>query len=349
MKINKDSSVLVYVWIGDKLPSWSKKALKISKKTAGIETILITSKKCEKIKCVSKQYYLEDFYKKTDKIFPKGVGFSSTFNNGFWLKTTERFHVLEQFMHFYNYQTIFHAELDNLIFDIDTLNCTLNKLGKGIFVPRDAVNRGIASLIYINNANSLSKITSFYSNNPSVIAHNDMDILGSLSTHDCDFHSLPTESESFTKNFDSNGQIIHSHQTGGIFDAASIGQYILGFDPKIVAKIFVHNCIYNENLHFDFSRVSFELDVDKCISQMTELQSKSSKKLYNIHVHSKLFDLIDNPKTLLRIVERLNNGKRSMLYFNLYNFFYLNVRYIVARMYKFIIKPLLRLTLKEYK
>jgi len=349
MKIDDRAPVLVYVWIGGKLPSWSKIALKISQKNANLRIILITSEKCEKVNFIFKQYYLEDFYEKPGELFPEGIGFNKKFSNGFWLKTTERFHVLEQFMHSYDYQEIFHAELDNLIFDIGNLGSTLDRLGKGVFVPRDAPNRGIASLIYINNVNSLSKVTSFYSNNPNVIAHNDMEILGSLLANDSEFHSLPTESEYFTKDFNSNGQTIHSHQTAGFFDAASIGQYIFGFDPRNSSNIFMYNCFYNENLHFDFSRVSFELDVDKCVSQMTELESKSSKKLYNIHVHSKLFDLIDNPKTLSRIVERLNNGKRSMLYFNLYNFFYLNVRYIVARMYKFIIKPLLRLTLKEYK
>ena len=244
-------------------------------------------------------------------------------------------------MHFYNYQNIFHAELDNLIFDINDLSGTLNKLGKGIFVPRDSVSRGIASLIYINNANSLSKITSFYSNNTSIIAHNDMDILGSLLTNDCEFHSLPTESESFTKNFDSNGQVLESQQTHGIFDAASIGQYTFGFDPRIVAKLIVKNCIYNENLHFDFSKINIELDMVNGVSSIIDLQTKLTKRVYNIHVHSKLFYLIDNPKKLSQIVERLNSGKCSILCFNFYNYVYLNIRYIAARMYKIIIKPLL--------
>ena len=61
MKIDDRAPVLVYVWIGGKLPSWSKIALKISQKNANLRIILITSEKCEKVNFIFKQYYLEDF------------------------------------------------------------------------------------------------------------------------------------------------------------------------------------------------------------------------------------------------------------------------------------------------
>jgi hypothetical protein len=98
--------------------------------------------------------------------------------------------------------------------------------------------------------------------------------------------------------------------------------------------------MHNENLHFNFNEVNLKLDIDVGVSCITDLQTKLDKNIYNIHVHSKLFYLIDNPKKLSKVIGDLNNGKCSVLYFNIFNFFYLNVRYVVARIYTLTIKPI---------
>ena len=71
------------------------------------------------------------------------------------------------------------------------------------------------------------------------------------------FFSLPTES--FKENL-KHFNIIHPKYTQGIFDAASIGQYCFGIDPKISKYYPTKNLFINENSKIDFK--NFEIFVN---------------------------------------------------------------------------------------
>ena len=332
MSTNK--AILVYVWIGKKLPKWSHRAIEISKKTSKAEIHFILSRQC-KIKVTGINYhYLEDFYKEPSQIFPNGYGLNKNFSNGFWLKTTERFFVLEQFMEKYGFSEIFHAELDNIVFNLKELRPKLNNIGEGCFVPRDSIERGIASLVYINKIESVKAITGYFSHRNFIDANNEMQILGNLILSNDLFYPLPTESNAHMSNITSQNSMVSVKQVNGVFDAAAIGQFLFSHDPNVVGKLLIKNRILNEYLKFDLDKVTFELDIDNSIANFKLKNSDYVMNIYNIHIHSKLFHLIDNAEKLEKIVRRINNGTSSLLKFNILNFILISFRGLVGRVYR---------------
>ena len=148
-------------------------------------------------------------------------------NNNFWLFTSLRFEVLNYFIKKSNINSFFHAEIDNLLFNFDDLDDKFNQIGHGIFVPRDGKFRAIASFIYCNRPSCLDELLSLYS--PPFNPENDMQALGIYANKSKYFFSLPTESYEYTKRI---WKVLLPEITNGLFDAAAIGQYCLGIDPR---------------------------------------------------------------------------------------------------------------------
>ena len=94
--------------------------------------------------------------------------------------------------------------------------------------------------------------------------------------------SLPTESYEYTKRI---WKVLLPEITNGLFDAAAIGQYCLGIDPRNNKYQPTFNLFKNE-----FSKINFlELEIFSNGTQffLRFFKKKKFFKLYNIHVHSK--------------------------------------------------------------
>jgi hypothetical protein len=147
---------LVFIWIGENFPKWGFTAIELAfKHNQDIQIDLIVSGRlinsCLKMNsrlCVRK---VEDYYAVDKSLESLKLLGDLKFRNKFWLRTTERYIVLKNYMLKEHISQCFHAELDNVIFDLDDLNLKLNQYGKGIFAPRESLERGVASLIYVND------------------------------------------------------------------------------------------------------------------------------------------------------------------------------------------------------
>jgi hypothetical protein len=304
---------LVYVWIGSSLPAWARMALKLSNLNSGVVTILISSKSIGSVPEVSEQIFLEDFYTPPKNISHEFDDMSLAFRDGFWIKTTERFFVLQQFMEEYSMKAIFHAELDNLIFDISDLSKKLDSVGVGFFCPRDSIDRGIASLVYINQVTSLKEMTDvFMKNKPGY--QNDMLLLGDLLKNSNNFYSLPTENK-LEVNKKELWETVNHTDLGGIFDAASIGQFLFGIDPRN-SNTLLFNGFENENKGCDLWNLKFINCLERRTFQIKDNASSTRLNLYNIHIHSKLFNILSNPHKLSHVLENINSGKKTLMTLN---------------------------------
>jgi hypothetical protein len=305
---------LIYVWLGPVLPAWARISLMLSKNTSGLETVLLCNRSVGDVSEVSTQYYLEDFYIPPDVLRGNGNDLRVKFRHGFWIKTTERFFVLEQFVKKFSHENIFHAELDNLIFNIADLGEKLDTVGSGLFCPRDAVDRGIASLIYINNQKSLSEFTNLALGRLNYDS-NDMDILGCLLNESKNFYSLPTEI-SFKSSSPPPWVYVTSETASGIFDAAALGQFLFGIDPRNCNGL-LYNGFENENKGYDLWKLNFEIDLQYGKATVRDSGNSKEANLYNIHVHSKLFKqfLIDG--RIETIIQKINAGEKTRMSLNI--------------------------------
>jgi hypothetical protein len=307
---------LIFIWIGNEIPSWALRSLNLAVKMSNIPVILLCNRNINiKINGLT-LINIEDFYSLQHDVWLKNIkDLFKKYRDGFWIKTTERFLVLNAFVKKYNIPKFFHAELDNLIFDISKLSNVLDEVGSGFFCPRDQKDRGIGSLVYCNNINALEQMADTILSGK-IRFENDMKLLGFLLENNKLFHTLPNES-CFNSRKNNLWETISPNLTKGIFDAASIGQYILGIDPRntgIVLRngqvdILINAGCRLEHLRFNYNDYSNTFKIN-------DLDSRKEFNLYNLHVHSKLFKKIENKKTFYKILNRLNENKYTLLSIN---------------------------------
>lgn len=304
---------LVFVWIGHRLPNWCEHSLKLNKMTSGAPIVLLCERGTPSIEGVDYQIEIETFYTKEkflDDLFPRK---KNQFRDGFWLKTLERFFVLHSFMQHFSIERTYHAELDNLCFSTGKLGAFLKNSPPGFYCPRDAINRGIASLVLINGFEPLSQMIDFISDESTKVG-NDMSVLGTLLSTNSLYFSLPTENV-LSENFNQRWDHIDIDSVGGLFDAASIGQYLFGIDPRNVRGL-NFNLFINENMEIAPSKYNFELDIAKKTASLIDVERNKKIQLLNVHVHSKVFRKICEKRFVSRTVRTANNAQRTFINYN---------------------------------
>jgi hypothetical protein len=305
LKINK--APLIFVWLGDSMPKWGLISLRINLLTSGVDIYLICTYKLNINIPGIKRINIEDFYQTDNNLKCNNLLRQNTkFRDGFWIKTSERFFILSKYWKIAK-MPFFHAEIDNMVFNISRLPCRLEQYGCGVYVPRDSINRGIGSLIYVNS----DSLDEFCEDVLSNVKHcsNDMIILGELLINSTNFKSLPTETIFSTKKLWTN---LDYKLTGGIFDAASIGQYLFGIDPRN-KRLPLSNGFINENCIIDMRKLAFQIDLESGILDIHDKASNCKVNLYNLHVHSKRFDIFQDIDYVNYILLRINSQKSTML------------------------------------
>ena len=309
-------SPLIFVWLGKKIPQWSLETFKFARKNNASREIILLHNNFQNLK------YEKLFLKLSINLIQIKINLNqseilnskSLIEGSFWKLSSLRFEVLSDFIISRKINSFFHAEIDNLIFNINSLENKLNKVGNGIFAPRDDYDRALGSFFYCNDNSSIKEIIKLYK--PPYKVLNDMHALGLYSQLNSKFFSLPTES------FENNKllwDIINPLSLGGIFDAAAIGQYLLGVDPNNVKYEPTYNLFENEKAKIDFNQLDFSTDgIDIYIKPSI---NNDFYKLYNLHVHS---------KNIKRAIKLLNKSK-------IYSFAKVKKKIIVARRYKIIL------------
>ena len=148
---------------------------------------------------------------------------------GFWYNTSARFFILYAFMAKTGIRNVIHIENDVLLY----YNCD-EVLAKPLYnssrlcIPFDSYERNIASIVYIPDAILFGQILVHYD-----YAKNDMYNFSEIRKNTGLIDNFPIfideESDIEERAFVSKGW---SRFGGYIFDAAAIGQYIGGVDPR---------------------------------------------------------------------------------------------------------------------
>ncbi len=311
---------IIFVWIGNPPPSFLDKSISFSIKRNPKRIFYILSDSSRsRFKFANNFKNLKIIKIKELPNQSQFLGSEFLFRGNFWKYTSQRFEVLSDFVEKNNINKFFHAEIDNLLFNFDKLDWKLDKIGNGIFVPRDSIDRGIASFIYCNKKSCLKDILKMYL--PGKNASNDMHALGLYANQNKNFYSLPTES--FAQNV-KLWDIISPNECQGIFDAAAIGQYCLGIDPNNNRYNPTFNLFRNENSRVNFDKLEIISDNKELFIRLPE--SKIIRKIYNIHVHS---------KNIRMAIELINKEK-------IYNYLTLKKKVVVAHKFKFLAGPILK-------
>jgi hypothetical protein len=246
----------------------------------------------EKIFVITNGIFFDNFHLYKDKInlinvidldesyhFYEKTNLDKSFRNGFWTLTSLRFFYIYSLMEKYNLTNCIHIENDVLLYyNVNTLE---NKFSEDyMYVPFDTYKRNIASIIYIPNCRVFKNILDKYD-----FTKNDMENFYYIKLYTGLIKNLPIFPDICAT---SNEELFVSENFNVfniIFDAAAIGQFLGGVDPK--------NCAYdtvgfiNETCVIKYNKYSFLWEVENNVKKPHLLINGSKFKIFNLHIHSK--------------------------------------------------------------
>jgi hypothetical protein len=209
------------------------------------------------------------------------------FRGGFWALTSARFFYLYEFMRSRNLENVVHLENDVLIYrNVDMLDELLDKTK--IYLPFDTFKRNIASIMFIPDCNIFKTLLDKYD-----FAKNDMENFSVIQSQTGLINNFPIfinnpngspEYQFVTKNF---------KQFNMIFDAAAIGQYLGGVDPRNIpgdTTGFVNEtCIIKYDQYRFVWKVIYDIRCPYIVIK-NENGIDCSYPIFNLHIHSKALD-----------------------------------------------------------
>lgn len=236
-----------------------------------------------------KLVYVEDlndtfhFYERTS--------LDKSFRNGFWALSSLRIFYLYSFMEKYRIKDVIHLENDVVIY----YNCDelLGQVERNkIYVPFHAFNINIISIIYIPNSEILKPVLVNWNVN-----YSDMSVFVSFKAA---FPQLITEFPIFKEQpeFNENPEqkmVCNNYERfNRIFDAAAMGQYLGGIDPRnnannTIGFVNKESCIKYNDYQFVWKYVPLaEGSSENEMMKKPFLFVKEEEiPIFNLHIHSK--------------------------------------------------------------
>jgi len=195
------------------------------------------------MRCLKRDFNVIDVKIENLKMTDEHRHFNKTYTNlsmnGFWKFTMERFFIVEECMRDFELQNIIHLEADNLVyFSSDKIIDKCKQIDK-ILIPSDNETRFIAGTCFINRASELRLLNKYFS----TMSYNraEMETIMTFAKEnpaviDClpvimDDYPYELKVDEGEKVIDTKKFSRHTNHFEAIFDAAAIGQYLLGIDP----------------------------------------------------------------------------------------------------------------------
>ena len=310
---------LYFVFLGSKLPTYAKASIKLASVTSGIDLCLIGNRSIqESAKSLPVRFIaIEDFYdSKEFDLAKNGITADHKYRNGIWLKSLERFFVIYQYMIAFNMPSILHAELDQLLFKTDMLSESLeNTRLTGLFFPFHSETSAIASIVYINDLAAFKSLLDFAQTD--IQYANEMVLIAEWSKENPDLvFQLPTAATLLQNRKDSylpKVRLLTAVELGGIVDAAQLGQWVAGIDPKHLSLSERPLTLYADSPN-EFVLGREQLETLRFVHdgvgavKISTNSGLSSVPLYNLHIHSKIHSALVNGK--ISFFELLDSASR---------------------------------------
>lgn len=313
-----------FIYLGQRLPKYAWPSIELAQRHSGLNVHLISD-----IRAIPAHpdntfdvVDVRDFYKPQEfEKFADKISSSHSFRSGFWLRTLERFFVMEQLMIDRSLPNILHAELDQLLFNAGDLASNLDKSEKrGMFLPFHDSNSAVASIFFCNDVSSIRGLIDFGFSSTDV--ENEMSLIARFANSTTSrVHALPTISSETKPEVTTRLTSITpipAERLGGVVDAAQIGQWVAGIDPRNVppTKAPVTKFVDQPNPMLlnreELEDTHFTLSSDSTLS--VSVGDKALFRLFNLHIHSKIHGhLWRQDPTLQRLVRYANSSSEEKI------------------------------------
>lgn len=311
--VNFKKAPLIFVY-GGKFPEYGNESVIFNGKHSKKNIILLCNKNQTNFK-ITNNIKLFDYDEFNDDrlFFLKKIKKLNKFRSSFWILSIERYFVLLKFVNKLKINSFFHGELDNVFFNLSNVDSKLNKFGRKFFFPIDN-KKGFGSIVYINSTKILEQFCEYALSQLEKKFYNDMELLFMFSKKFPQHTKfLPTEKSVFLKK---NNNTLDYKFTKGIFDAARIGQYLFGVDPRNIKGNLYNKVIIDDKkvikkkLKKYYDNCKFYFDNQKFYFKFY----KKKINIFNLHIHSKLIKDIFTKKNYKNILDNINNNRSSQLF-----------------------------------
>jgi hypothetical protein len=313
-----------FVYLGPNLPRYGLASIELASRYSGVNVHLIGNAKMARSLRNSPARFtaVEDFYNEAEfRDVSKRITFPHSFRQGFWLKTLERFFVLSQYMSTENLDSIFHAELDQLLFRADLLLSKLDEASqRGLFLPFHTADLAVASVFYCNSQGALRSLLDFASEAGTF--SNEMMLIANWAKHNPE-HMFPLPTTASVVDASANppylALTLNSNQIGGVVDAAQLGWWVAGVDPRNVPILdlpltkFADKTEVSLMSRQQLSRLKFNFNPQDGFLNV-EYGEEFDTKLFNLHIHSKIHrHLLRSDSSLERLFSQANQIRPTLI------------------------------------
>lgn len=301
-----DAYSIVFVHLGDELPSYLYDAghqARLFNATADI--MVIAEQKA--IDCYDKEAFIQDdiVFVACEDLKPSELHLEfrqktlldTSFRQGFWRKCTERFYLIEELMRQHELTDVFHLEYDNMLYvDLDDIMDVFHMYPNSA-ATFDNDDRCIPGFMYFAHAQAATNLVT-YITSVCTSGLNDMQVIARYKNWhgDKEISSLPITMPAYIKKIglrSPSGLTVvvpesyasHFEDFNSIFDAAALGQYLGGIDPRNGPS---KQGFINESCVFNPSRLKFEWTVDEEGRKVPfAIFEEKRYRINNLHIHSK--------------------------------------------------------------
>jgi hypothetical protein len=312
------SSTVYFVHIGEFLPQYALASLSLCREFSGLSPHLIASNSALKRlpRGLAETTPIEDFYDnslfrntRTQVLAPHN------FREEFWLRSFERLFVLDQFQSSSGKFSLFHAELDQLLFRADLLLENMEKGDlPGLSLPFHNAQSALASVMYVQGRRALPDLLNFAAETEPFM--NEMQLLARWAVLNPDqFKAFPTLASVMSPQYLKEifpSSTLKPGQIGGLTDAAQLGQWIGGVDGRNLSlgerprNHFVDPPTRMMLTKDQLEAIRFRIDFGSGYLTVA-LEGGEVFKVFNLHLHSKIHKWIaSKPYNLRRLIDLAN-------------------------------------------
>jgi hypothetical protein len=204
------------------------------------------------------------------------------FREGFWVHTSSRFFLIYYMMRDLGLEHVFHIENDVLLYhSVDDIFTCVDP--SYLYLPFDSPDRNIASIVYLPSHDVLRTVLQKYD-----FSKNDMQNFSHIRASTGLVRSFPIFPSGEDPALDAVTK--HFHDFGGmVFDAAAMGQYLGGVDPRNIPGNTTG--FVNETCLVKYNQYKFYWDHGK---PFLRISPTFSVPIFNLHIHSKRLSAFTN-------------------------------------------------------
>jgi len=307
--------ILIVIYLGSKMPKYVLRNLEYLQDTFPDYEIFFISDSKKSIRIAAETGVSTWLTPNPDEVWKESrdlLNHSLAFREGFWFKTLARIFVLDSFLKQHPDTPCLQIEADVFLFPNFPF-AEVSQLKAEISFPMESNEMGIASLLYLQDHNAASVLANWAMQTIQMDGRTtDMSFLGLVAHSETlafePLCTLPIQMQN-ALNQPEAVSIVCTNKLNvpGVFDGITIGQYLLGIDPRNSRGIRILHRRQDSHA-INPEKLFFALDNE---GNLVLTGEKENAFVYNLHNHAKDLRVYSAPSRRKLLEKRIKSSRHG--------------------------------------